>query len=409
MAYAQKFTKGDYVKFDYPASSITIDYFFPIKIEKLDDNINLRLLTGDKRTHHFEIIFFDSCEKPIYLLLENGIPRYDVYFKTIIHSGVFTAKYKTTDYTGMENEYIDNNMENLNLNKIAELPKQFYRNIVELKCEIPGVITVLHVTFSNSYDYQYNNGVIQNIFSEDYDISFKITSGYFYVQMINIYKCATIDMTEFNKTKYNCKDFSLEYYSDKEKYIRIPLENVQNPYWLLTIVNSPNEDNGKILSIEKEEYSINYGERMIIPIEVGNNKKNIKIKSTVLSFYWSLEFTLENDANYVPFPYSDKIKYENSDILYIRNPYSYENIRSDYYWFIVLYHYNQGLTPKFSYEYTNKGNNPEEDEKEEEEEEKEEKKEEEEKKKKVIIMIIINQALQVKKKVLLKIHFYGQL
>ena len=116
---------------------------------------------------------------------------------------------------------------------------------------------------------------------------------------------------------------------------------------------------------------------MIIPIEIGNNKKNIKIKSTVLSFYWSLEFTLENDANYVPFPYSDKIKYENSDILYIRNPYSYENIKTDYYWFIVLYHYNEGSTPKFSYEYTDEGNYQEEDEEKEDEKKEDEKKEEE--------------------------------
>ena len=91
---------------------------------------------------------------------------------------------------------------------------------------------------------------------------------------------------------------------------------------------------------------------MVIPIEIGNKKKNIKIKSTLPKFYWSLEFSLENDVKYVAFPYSDKLKYESSNILYIRNPYSYENIETDYYWFIVLYHYNEDLTAKFSYEYT---------------------------------------------------------
>ena len=32
----------------------------------------------------------------------------------------------------------------------------------------------------------------------------------------------------------------------------------------------------KTILIEKEEYKINYGERMIIPIEIGNNKKILK-------------------------------------------------------------------------------------------------------------------------------------
>ena len=277
MAYAQKFVKGNYVKFDYPDFERNYDDYFPIKIEKLDNNINLRLLTGDARYHHFETIFFDNCKNPIYLLLENTLSSNPVYFKAIIHSGVFTAKYKATDYTAQENEYINNNMENLNLNGISQLPKQFYRNIVELKCQITGVITILQTITNNGYvSYQYNYGSIHNIFLKDYDISYTTASGYFYFQMINIHGCATIDMTEFNKKTYDCEDFSWMYYSYEQKYLRVHLKNVQSPYWLLGILHSPGEDNGKTLLIEKEEYSINSGERMVIPIEIGNKKKILK-------------------------------------------------------------------------------------------------------------------------------------
>ena len=136
LVYAKKFVKGDYVKFDYPELARQYDDYFPITIKKLNNNINLRILSEGKSLH-FETIFFDSCKKPLYLLLERGALLYPIYFKTIIHSAVFTAKYKTTDYTTQENEYINNNMENLNLNEIVQFPI-FEINIVELKCQIPG-------------------------------------------------------------------------------------------------------------------------------------------------------------------------------------------------------------------------------------------------------------------------------
>ena len=355
MVYAQKFVKGDYVKLFYPSNKNLLSDFYTIKIEKLDNNINLRLLAGPNafsRSHHFETVFFDSCEKPIYLLLENDGSSKPLYFKTIIHSGAFTAKYKTTDYIAQENEYINDNLAKLNLNRIAQLPEQFHRNIVELKCLVPGVITVLHTPLNKDYIYQSNNGVIHNIFEDDYHIICSIYAGDSYVQMFNIYGCSTISIGTFIET-YDCKDFSSIFgFSSSNFKLGADLKNVQSPYLLLTIVHSENENDGKKLLIEKEEYIINSGERMVIPIEIGNKKKNIKIKSTLPKFYWSLEFSLENDVNYVAFPYSDKLKYESSNILYIRNPYSYENIETDYYWFIVLYHYNEGSTPKFSYEYT---------------------------------------------------------
>ena len=46
MVYAQKFVKGDYVKLFYPSNKNLSSSFYTIKIEKLDNNINLRLLTG---------------------------------------------------------------------------------------------------------------------------------------------------------------------------------------------------------------------------------------------------------------------------------------------------------------------------------------------------------------------------
>ena len=148
-------------------------------------------------------------------------------------------------------------MENLNLNEIAQFPI-FDINIVELKCQIPGVITVLQRQgYFDFVFYNFNKGVNQYIFFEDYNISIGTYGYYDNIQMINIHGCATIDLTEFNNKTYNCEDFSLEYYSDELKFFKMYLKNVRSPYWLLGILRSPKEDDVKILLIYKEEYSIN--------------------------------------------------------------------------------------------------------------------------------------------------------
>lgn len=45
------------------------------------------------------------------------------------------------------------------------------------------------------------------------------------------------------------------------------------------------------------------------------------IKSSVPQFYWTLEFSLENDVKYLPDYLTCSSKFENSDTLYILNPY----------------------------------------------------------------------------------------
>ena len=140
-------------------------------------------------------------------------------------------------------------MENLDLNGIAKLPKQFYINIVELKCQIPGVITVLHTPLIKSeyIDFSSNSVAIHNIFEDDYHISCYVHPRHSYIQMINIYGCSTISISEHNT--YDCKDFFTLFVSSENR-LEADLKNVQNPYLLLTIIHSPNEKDGKKLLIE---------------------------------------------------------------------------------------------------------------------------------------------------------------
>ena len=141
MGYAQRFVKGDFVKFTYPDFPRKEDSSFPIKIEKLDNNINSKLFTGTD-FNNLLTIPFDNCENPTYIMLEGYFTDRPVYFKALIHSGEFTAKYKINEYTGDEKEFINNNMKEFDINNILKLPNQYYRNIVELKCKTPGLITI---------------------------------------------------------------------------------------------------------------------------------------------------------------------------------------------------------------------------------------------------------------------------
>lgn len=72
--------------------------------------------------------------------------------------------------------------------------------------------------------------------------------------------------------------------------------------------------------LPNQEYIFNYQQRNIIAVK-NTNEKYIKIKSSVPQFYWTLEFSLENDVKYLPDYLTCSSKFENSDTLYILNPY----------------------------------------------------------------------------------------
>ena len=72
-AYAQNFTKGDYFKMTYPHQPDDSYIEHSFKIEKINSEINLRLLIEYKYGGLFENIYLTNCLKPIFILLRNPI------------------------------------------------------------------------------------------------------------------------------------------------------------------------------------------------------------------------------------------------------------------------------------------------------------------------------------------------
>ena len=127
--------------------------------------------------------------------------------------------------------------------------------------------------------------------------------------------------------------------------------------WFMSVLTNSEQEVGTVLTEENKDYTIYDNKRMVIPISSSSLKKNIKIKSSLNKFYWSLEFTQENDINFIPFPFGHKLKYENSNYINIRNPYSVDKRNKNFYYFIVLYHYNNNQSSIFNYVYTDEEKN----------------------------------------------------
>ena len=152
----------------------------------------------------------------------------------------------------------------------------------------------------------------------------------------------------------NCKDFSTNKYFS-QSYYQLLFNNNNQDYWIIFVENVPSiQDEYSMLSLPNQEYIFNYQQRNIIAVK-NTNEKYIKIKSSVPQFYWTLEFSLENDVKYLPDYLTCSSKFENSDTLYSLNPYFSEKKITDYYWFIILFQHNQGSTVTITYEYTNEG------------------------------------------------------
>ena len=164
IAYYQHFQKGNYFQFIYPSYSIKSGNY-SIKITKFDTDVNIRILD---KTNPVETLFFDNCEKPMYLLFRNtplNIGIRPLYFSAMIHSGEFSASYKETDYMKDTAQKFSENYKILDLESCAnQLPNNNSLNIVELKCKFPGVITVLEYMYqNNAISPIEGKGIVHNI------------------------------------------------------------------------------------------------------------------------------------------------------------------------------------------------------------------------------------------------------
>ena len=352
IGYYQGFKKGNYFQFSY---SVHYSTKLLIKITKFNTDMRIRILD---RGNPAETLFFDNCEKSIYLIIHNyanGMNK-PLYFTTMIHSGQYWGYYKKTDFL-KENEKFTDNFQHLGVINADELPNTNDINIVELKCKYPGVITAFEYMYQKNIIVSLDNkGMVHNIIKNSYsDAIFPEENiKYYYIQFYHVSEYAKIDMTNIDGKTYSVQHFHTSFQSDgtpygKQFYIS---PNRLDFYWFMTVINNSGQNIGTVLSTEKTEYAIKDNVRMIIPISRNSDKKNIKIKSSLKRMFWSLEFTLINDYKYIPFPFGYQLKYENSDVLYIKNPYAFDERRGNYYYYIILYHYNVGQNPIFSYEYT---------------------------------------------------------
>ena len=340
------------------------------KIEKIDSDINLRLLTG-YQSSFFENIYLTNCLKPTYILIKNPSGNeYSstdnlLYFKSIIHSGEFYGSYKSTDYSPNNYGTLSDSFIRFDLTKLITLPKEFFFNVIELKCKTPGMLTFVfngehrvESLYSFSYNSFNNEGVTQNIFNSDHDLSLNSHNytGNSYLEIFNIQGCANFDMNSLGGKTYECTDFYLNTTFDYNNYRKkFSMNVISEPFWVASIYHGPNDDDGFILEQEKKEYLCETGGmRIVIPIN--SEKKSIKIKSSIPKFFWSLDFTQKN-ISYLPVPSGSSLNYVYGDYAYIRNPYSFtQNRTTNYYWYIIIYHYNKSATPIFSYEYTDEEN-----------------------------------------------------
>ena len=363
-AYAQKFKKGDYFKMIFPINTY-YSYNYPIKIEKLKSNINLRLITGFNLAY-FDSMYINDCSKTTYFLFKDPsgflfpINDYVIAFKLKIHSGEYSASYKSLDYNPNNNETINSSLKPFNISEILILPSTFRINVIELKCKNPGIISINY--FPNipndethfSYYALEVNGVIQNRFNKSHTLSLYLKKPTtFFFELYNIYGGAKIDMSSADGTIYNYTDFYLSYTTiNNYTNLDIPFKEIKTPLWIATVFHKLDEPNDIILDSENKNYTSNLkNQRFIIPFDIKNDKKNIRINCSDSRFLWSLEFSQKN-LSFIPYPYSDKPKLSNKNSLFLPNPYLYQIKETNYSWFIVLLPFNNKTNPIFSYEYT---------------------------------------------------------
>ena len=371
-AYAQKFKEGDYFIMNFPYNALLKSNYY-IKIEKINSDINFRFFHN--KDYFIENLYFNNCLKPTYIFIRNPYDDNYInndnlfYFKSFIHSGEFSAKYRRLDYCPNNEKPLNDNFKEFNLNYLTILPNNFFFNILELKCKKPGLITLIYSAsnpLETSSEYTIhaldNEGIVQNRYNFSHDLFFYADKGTYFFEFYNIYGCAKFNMTSIGENIFDCTDFFFSKTFKNSGNYKIPLTIKNKPFWFFSIVHQAIQKDTIIIEEESKIYkSLSPGNKFILPINPNIVKKFIKVKCTIPKFFWTLEFSQKN-VSYLPYPYGSKPKYVNDindSSIYIRNPYSFEEIQTDYFWFIILYHFDKEALPKFFYTYEEEKNQSE--------------------------------------------------
>ena len=367
-AYAQKFKKGDYFKIFFPYN-INNTGIYSIKIEKINSDINLRFFHN--KENFIENLYINDCLNSTYIFIKN--PFYEnfnqkendnlIYLKSIIHSGEFSSSYKISDYFYNENEKLIDSYKEFNINNLSFLPNNYFFNIIELKCKTPGLLTLIY-SASNSFESPTeftthsleNEGIVQNRFNFSHKIVLNIkNNGTYFFELFNIHGCANFDMTSINGKKYECSDFYLNQNFENKNYYKIPMTVVKEPFWFISVLHQPYQNDNIILEKEKEIYNITIpGSKYIIPIDNNSKKKFIKVNCSIPNYYWTLEFSNQKNESYLPYPHGTKPKLVNDNVIYIRNPNSFDKNNNMYIWYIILYLFDKDDLPNIYYRYVDK-------------------------------------------------------
>ena len=312
---------------------------------------------------------FVDCNNPLYLFFGNYDSRkndYSFYFTTKTHSGEFSVSYKANNLFTNENELLTENYKDLKIDGYNLLPN--YRiNIIKLQCKEPGIISYFFNYDMKGYPSLSTTFIIANSSTEMTFYNIVKPNLKVYIEMFNLFGCIGIDLTKFDGPNYsgNCGNFATSYTTKKtsENYAIGVKCNVLSS--IFSIINF-GEINAIIMN-ENENKIISNNGLIYIPLKIRTDKKFIKIQSSYNHFYWTFEFSTQTDINFLRKDLTFISVKKN--YTFIPNPYTFNSIKNDYNWYIVLKHNHLDKSLIFNYEYV--------DEKEEEKKENEKENEKE--------------------------------
>ena len=348
--YAQNFVKGNYIKLIYPKlSTITERTTKKIRIEKIDGYFKLVTAANP-------IIFtmaFNDCQKPLYIFTFNNQPDYSGSFYTFngkIHSGQFIGSYRTSPF---DPDYsINKDFTNFEISSVTSLPYYLEYNMFKLQCKEPGIISI-YIIKNNfiSILEDINIALLGDLGSSLFSLSSYQFPINFYIQGFMLAGNSSIDFTDLGGKKYNTDYYDKIYIPINSKSNYKISFGLSNSISMLLAYGKAGEANDKMPE-EKENVSVGSNKRLLIPLKIITDKKYIKIKSSVNKFYWDYLYSQTDDINYLPEISYRTMHFQKGNVIYIDNPYKYKKLKTDYYWFIYLKHYNDEFSI-FNYEYTN--------------------------------------------------------
>ena len=259
-AYAQNFTKGNYIKLKYPSITFTqLPSTIKFRIEKINAYLKLKTMS----TSIFSTMALNDCKMPIYVLNYNpqpGIRKVSLCGK--VHSGAFVGGYRTTEFDPSDS--FNKDFKKLDLELGTELSLPFNLNIIKLQCKEPGIISF----------YLENDPMCA--FSDEIGVKRTEDITYFeqingklpanaYIQVFNLAGSTSIDLSDIGGRIYS-RDFYttvrlLASFSNAE----FPLANLKEFSMILSIFNV-GETTDKVAK-ENENIAVLPNERIIIPLK----------------------------------------------------------------------------------------------------------------------------------------------